>query len=51
MKKTYINPETEILEIDTPILLTGSLTIFDETVNEGDVLAPEFGEDLVVFDE
>lgn len=52
MKKTYINPEMEIVEIKMQALLTGSLPLIDdETVDTGDVLAPELGEDLVVFGE
>ena len=44
MKKTYINPEMQVVEINTPVLLTGSLPVVNETVNEGDILAPEYGE-------
>ena len=52
MKKTYINPEMEIVEIKMQALLAGSLPLIDdETVDTGDVLAPELGEDLVVFGE
>ena len=52
MKKTYINPEMQVVEINTPVLLTGSLPVFNETVNEGDVLSPELGgDDFVLFDE
>ena len=44
MKKTYINPEMEIVEIHTPMLLAGSdLNINDaieDAVDAGDVLAP-----------
>ena len=44
MKKTYINPEMEIVEIHTPMLLAGSdLNInssIEDAVDAGDVLAP-----------
>ena len=44
MKKTYINPEMEIVDIHTPMLLAGSdLNInsaIEDAVDAGDVLAP-----------
>lgn len=53
MKKTYINPEMEIVEVKSQALLAGSLPVFsDESpVNSGDVLAPELGDDFVDFAE
>ena len=53
MKKTYINPEMEIVEIKMQALLTGSLPLIDDAIEVGsdDVLAPDLGEDLVVFGE
>ena len=41
MKKTYINPEMEIVEVKSQALLTGSLQVFDEEITSGDMLAPE----------
>ena len=50
MKKTYINPEMEIIEIKAPELLTGSLPVFSDTeITSGDMLAPEFGDVTVEF--
>ena len=52
MKKAYINPEMEIVEIKGQVLLAGSLNInTDVEVNSGEVLAPEYGDDFIVFDE
>lgn len=44
MKKTYINPEMEIVKIKTQLLLAGSVNapISDETQDNGDALSPEF---------
>lgn len=51
MKKTYINPEMEIVEVKSQALLTGSLQVFDEEITSGDMLAPDLGAgDLVNFD-
>jgi hypothetical protein len=51
MKKTYIHPEMEIVEVQSQVLLAGSLPLSDTEVNAGEVLAPDFEETLVVFDE
>ena len=51
MKKTYIHPEMEIVEVQSQVLLAGSLPLSETEVNADEVLAPEFGEDFVVFDE
>lgn len=51
MKKTYINPEMEIVEIKGQVLLAGSLPLSETEVNSGEVLAPEYGDDFIVFDE
>ena len=51
MKKTYINPEMEIVEIKGQVLLAGSLPLSETEVNSGEVLTPEFEDDFVVFDE
>ena len=53
MKKIYIHPEMEIVEVKSQTLLAGSA--FDLNSSGYDVaeesLAPEFGDDFVVFDE
>lgn len=41
MKKTYINPEMQVVEFNTPVLLTGSLPVSSDTIKGGDMLAPE----------
>jgi hypothetical protein len=51
MKKTYIHPEMEMVEIQSQVLLAGSLPLSDVEVNADEVLAPEFEEISVVFDE
>ncbi len=39
MKKTYIQPTIEVVEIEEKLtLLTGSFEVYDEEVNEGDEL-------------
>ena len=53
MKKAYINPEMEIVEIKGQVLLAGSVFSLNETgfdVNE-ESLAPEFGDASILFDE
>lgn len=54
MKKTYINPEMQVVEINTPVLLTGSLPVFDTEITKDDMLSPELelgNDDFVLFDE
>ena len=51
MKKAYINPEMEIVEIKGQVLLAGSLPLSETEVNSGEVLAPEFEDTSVLFDE
>ena len=51
MKKKYINPEMELLEVEELSLLAGSMPLSDEEITKGsDVLAPEspweWGEDF-----
>ena len=52
MKKKYINPEMEILEVEELSLLADSLPLDseDQITNSGDILAPEspweWGEDF-----
>ena len=44
MKKTYIRPEMEIVEIKGQVLLAGSpvgANVYDDPANGGTVLAPE----------
>ena len=44
MKKTYIRPEMEIVEIQRQVLLAGSAVganVYDEPADGGTVLAPE----------
>ena len=42
MKKKYINPEMEILEVEELSLLAGSLPLSDEEITgSGEILAPE----------
>ena len=44
MKKTYIHPEMEIVEIQGQVLLAGSAVganVYEDAANEGDVLAPQ----------
>ena len=53
MKKAYINPEMEIVEIKGQVLLAGSVFSLNENgfdVNE-ESLAPEFEDTSVLFDE
>ena len=49
MKKVYLHPEMEIVEIKGQVLLAGSLSISETEVSADDVLVPEFGDDFVVF--
>jgi len=52
MKKVYLHPEMEIVEMESQELLAGSLPLNNtEEVNTNEVLAPEFEETFVVFDE
>ena len=44
MKKTYMHPEMEIVEIKSQVLLAGSMSVFEDEEGGGDVLAPEFEE-------
>ena len=51
MKKIYIHPEMEIVEIKAQELLATSLPVSDTEITNTDILAPELGDDFVVFDE
>jgi len=51
MKKEYMKPTMEIVEVKCSALLTGSLQVFDEEITKDEMLAPEFGDDFVLFDE
>ena len=47
MKKTYINPEMEILEIDAQELLATSLPVSSDTeITKEEMLAPEFVDNI-----
>ncbi len=47
MKKVYLHPEMEVVEIKGQVLLAGSLPLsLTEEVNSGDILAPELEVDL-----
>ena len=41
MKKEYMKPTMEIVEVECSALLTGSLQVFDEEITGGEMLAPE----------
>jgi len=41
MKKEYMKPTMEIVEVKCSALLTGSLQVFDDEAGASDVLAPE----------
>ena len=44
MKKEYMKPTTKVVKIGRSMLLAGSLSVNEDTVGSGDVLAP--GEEL-----
>lgn len=47
MKKTYLIPEIAVVKLSVcQHIMAGSLPKSDETVNSGDVLAPEFDLDF-----
>jgi len=53
MKKTYMHPEMEIVEIKAQVLLAGSALDLKDTgydVNQ-ESLAPEFEDASILFDE
>jgi len=39
MKKTYMHPEMEIVEIKSQVLLAGSMSVFEDEVEGGFVLS------------
>jgi len=41
MKKEYMKPTMEIVEVKCGALLTGSLQVFDEEITGSEMLAPE----------
>lgn len=51
MKKEYMKPTMEIVEVKCSALLTGSLQVFDEEITGSEMLAPEFEDTSVLFDE
>lgn len=48
MKKTYINPELEVVKLQTMQMLASSLILDDvtEVTDEVEVLAPELGDEF-----
>ncbi len=46
MKKTYIQPQTEVAFVEVTNMLAESLPISDETVNGGDALTKENNWDI-----
>ena len=56
MKKTYINPELEVVKLQTMQMLAASVGIVDDIIDDpGDIGAPgmdfDFSEDEFNFDE
>lgn len=41
MKKEYMKPTMDVVEIKGTTLLTGSLPVVDDTITGGDMLSPE----------
>jgi hypothetical protein len=53
MKKTYINPEVEVIKIQTMQMLAASTLDIDDSVeitDEGNLLSREFFDDTFDFD-
>jgi len=50
MKKTYISPVLDVIELKKQTLLAGSLPLSDSPTieNSGDILSPEFSEDTQI---
>jgi hypothetical protein len=51
MKKEYMKPTMDVVEVKSCALLTGSLQVFDEEITGGEMLAPELEDTSVLFDE
>lgn len=53
MKKTYINPEMEVVKLQTIGMLAASLPLSstDEVTDESEVLAPSLGGDFTFDDD
>ena len=53
MKKTYINPQLEIVKLQTIGMLAASLPLSstEEVTNESEVLAPSLGGDFTFDDD
>ena len=53
MKKTYINPEMEVVKLQTIGMLAASLPLSDDVMvtDESDVLAPSLGDDFTFDDD
>ena len=47
MKKIYLQPELEIIKVQTTQMMAASLPIINETVTDEDVLAPEMNLDVL----
>ena len=50
MKKVYMNPTMEIVEVKCSDLLTSSLQVFDTEITKDEMLAPELGDELLDLD-
>ena len=51
MKKTYNAPCMEIVKIQTAAMLAGSMDLFEDTVDEGNVLIREVDDDFWDYEE
>ena len=53
MKKTYINPEMEVVKLQTIGMLAASLSLNDDVMvtDESEVLAPSLGDDFTFDDD
>ena len=53
MKKTYINPELEVVKLQTMQMLAASLEVHDDVTitDDSDILAPSLGGDFSFDDE
>ena len=53
MKKTYINPELEVVKLQTMQMLAASLEVHDDVTitDDSEILAPSLGDDFSFDDE
>ncbi len=49
MKKEYMKPTMDVVEIKGSMLLAGSLPVNEDVVGSGDVLAPSLEDELNAF--